>query len=372
MSWRQTHGANVGGELNWERTAVGRLVPFLQVLTRTCKNLSELVGSHRDPWEGSTRSGGRGLVRGVIVSCMRKKTPRPTPGEDQVKAFVATLPVLEGAEVDAFNESELVPIAVNPAQAAAQAEATERRRRQQQEEFEDYMERHRARDCRRDKARQMAVAKLEALEALKELCEGAMRPSTLENYSTARIAEVIVAAIADLTKIAGSASPAAPRAREALQEVKRSLKRSEDAEAKRRQRQRIRGGKTPQQRSKVLTRLVVKLVGKVKAAHTGGEREFAGVALPEWSFGFSRAIDAPVIAVRDEWIDTLMTLVDDRVARVMERLAKGAGDKNWSNKWCDRQRDQARREARKCWDREVEEGSRRHRDNAAQDMVNWL
>jgi hypothetical protein len=298
-------------------------------------------------------------VRAVIVVCVRKKALKQAPGEDKVKAYLATIPVLKGGALRSANKRK--PRPVDP----KQAEEIERRRRQDREEFEDYMERQRARDCRRDKARQMAVAKLEAVEALKELREGAMRPSTLENYSTARIAEVIVEAIAGLTKIAGSASPAAPRAREALQEVKRSLKRSEDAEAKRRQRERSRGGKTPQQRSKVLTRLVVKLVGKVRAAHARGEREFAGVALPEWSFGFSRAIDAPVIAVRDEWIDTIMTLVDDRVARTIDRL--GAFD---SDKWCDRQRDQARREVRKCWDREVERGQRQHRDWVAEDMVN--
>lgn len=291
---------------------------------------------------------------------MKKKTPRPAPGEDQVKAFVATLPVLKGAELDALNESELVPIPVDP----AQAEEIERRRRQDQEEFKAYWAKQMQKDRRRHTAERMAAAKIHAVQALNELVEGAMHPNTIENFTTARIAEVIVEAIAGLTEIAGSTSPAAPRAREALQEVKRSLKRSEHAEAKQRQRERSRGGKAPQQRSKMLTGLVDELVDEVTGAHARGDREFAGVALPEWSFGCARAIDAPVIAVRDEWIKTIMTLVDDRVAREMERL--GAFD---SDKWCDRQRDQARREVRKCWDREVDRGYQRSREWVAQDMV---
>lgn len=280
-----------------------------------------------------------------------------------MKAYVATLPVLKGAELRAVNRRK--PLPVDP----AQAEEIERRRRQDQEEFKAYWAKQMQKDRRRHTAERMAAAKIHAVQALNELVEGAMHPNTIENFTTARIAEVIVEAIAGLTEIAGSTSPAAPRAREALQEVKRSLKRSEDAEAKRRQRERSRGGKTPQQRSKMLTGLVVELVDEVTGAHARGDREFAGVALPEWSFGCARATDAPVIAVRDEWIKTIMTLVDDRVAREMERLAKGAGDKNWSDKWCDRQRDQARREVRKCWDREVDRGYQRSREWVAQDMV---
>lgn len=275
-----------------------------------------------------------------------------------MKAYVATLPVLEGAELRAVNRRKRRP--VDP----AQAEETDRRCRQDREEFKAYWARKMQEDRRGHTARQMEAAKTNAVQALHELVEGAMHPNTMENFSTARIAEVIVEAIAGLTEIAESTSPAAPRAREALQEVKRRLKRTEDAESKRRQRERSRGGKTPQQRSKILTGLVVELVDDVTGAHARGEREFAGVALPEWSFGFSRATDAPATAVRDEWIKTIMTLVDDRVAREMERL--GAFN---SDKWCDRQRDQARREVRKCWDREVDRGCQRSREWVAQDMV---
>jgi hypothetical protein len=289
---------------------------------------------------------------------MRKKTPRPTPGEDKVKAYLATLPVLEGDELRAVNRRK--PRPVDP----AQAEEIKRRRRQDQEEFKAYWARQRQEDRRRHTARRMTAAKTDAVQALNELVEGAMHPNRIENFSTARIAEVIVEAIAGLTEIAESTSPSAPRAREALQEVKRSLKRSEEAETKRRQRERSRGGKTPQQRSKMLTGLVAELVDDVTGAHAQGEREFAGVALPEWSFGFSRATDTAVIAVRDEWIKTMLTLVDDRVAPTMERL--GAFN---SDKWCDWQRDQARREVRKCWDRDVERRWRQHRDWVAEDMA---
>lgn len=290
---------------------------------------------------------------------MRKKTTRKAPGKDKVEAYLATLPVLEGAELRAAKRRKPQPI--DP----AQAEANERFRRQTREEFEVYWAKQRELERRQDNARRMATARERAVQALNELLEGAMRPNTIENYSTARIADVIVEAIAGLTEIAESTSPAAPRAREVLNEVKRMLKRNEDAEAKCRQRERSRGGKTPQQRSKMLTALVAELVGEVMGAHARGERKFAGVPLPEWSFGFARATDAPVIAVRDEWTDTIMELVDDRVAQAMERLGAFNADK-----WCDRQRDQARREVRKCWDREVERGQRQHRDWVAEDMVN--
>jgi hypothetical protein len=275
-----------------------------------------------------------------------------------VKAFVATLPVLEGAELRAVNRRKPQP--VDP----AQAEGTDRRRRQDREEFKAYWARKMQEDRRGHTARQMEAAKTHAVQALHALVEGAMQPNTLESFSTARIAEVIAEAIAGLTDIAESTSPSAPRAQEALQEVKRRLKRTEDAEAKRRQRERSRRGKTPQQRSKMLTVLVAELLDDVTGAHARGEREFSGVALPEWSFGFSRATDTAVIAVRDEWIKTMMTLVDARVAPTMERLGVFNSDK-----WCDRQRDQARREVRKCWDREVEQGHRKHREWVAQGMV---
>lgn len=276
-----------------------------------------------------------------------------------MKAYLATIPALKGAELRAANRRKPRPI--DP----AQADENDRQRRRDREEFEAYWARKMQEDRRGHSARQMAAAKTDAVQALNELVEGAMRPNTLENYSTARIAEVIVEAIAGLTEIAESTSPAAPRAREALKEVKRRLKRTEDADAKRRQRERSRAGKTPQERSKVLTALVAELVDDVTGAHARGEREFAGVALPEWSFGFSRATDTAVIAERDEWIKTMMTLVDARVAPTMERLGAFNADK-----WCDRQRDQARREVRKCWDREVERGYQRSREWVAQDMVN--
>jgi hypothetical protein len=276
-----------------------------------------------------------------------------------VKAYLATLPVLKGAELRAVNRRKPQP--VDP----AQAEGTDHRRRQDREEFKAYWARKMQEDRRGHAARQMEAAKTNAVQALHELVEGAMHPNTMENFSTARIAEVIVEAIAGLTEIAESTSPSAPRAQEALQEVKRRLKRTGDAEAKRRQRERSRRGKTPQERSKMLTALVAELLDDVTGAHARGEREFAGVALPEWSFGFSRATETAVIAVRDEWIKTMMTLVDARVAPTMERLGVFNSDK-----WCDRQRDQARREVRKCWAREVEQGHRKHREWVAQGMVN--
>jgi hypothetical protein len=238
-------------------------------------------------------------------------------------------------------------------------------RQQQAEEYEAWKVRWKAKVRRVRNADACKAAQGRAVAALAELLDVAMHPTTLEDFATERIGEIIAEGLDCLAEIGGSVSPATTRAHTVMDKIKRRLKRAGDLEAKRRQRERERGGKSPRPWSKVLTGLVGELIAEVQAAHESGAMEFKGVALPKWSFGGAYGDDTRGLAVRKEWTDALMQLVDDVGAPRLHKL--GAFD---GNKWCDRQRDQARCEVKKCWQREENRRRKMHREWVAQGMVN--
>jgi hypothetical protein len=280
---------------------------------------------------------------------------------DSVAAFVQRLPVVKAGEV---RKLKLRQTPAMKKASKAQAEAKERRRQQDAEEFKRYWERQKKTERRLSHARRIREARSETSGALKELLRWAMFWNTLEDFATARIGEVVFEAVECLDQIAASTSPAAPRAGELLREIKRRLQRGADVESKRRQRERERGGESPRHRSKVLTTLVVRLVGEVVEAHGNGMREFAGVRLPEWSFGGAYGNDNAGRAVQAEWCDVLMQLADKIVQPELEGLGKSAG-----TKWFDHQQHQVRREIKKCWQREGDRRRREHQEWVAQGMV---
>ncbi len=297
----------------------------------------------------------------------RKKT---IPSE--VQSFLDKLPVIAEAEAIPFTQKEWLKLLADfkaprkPTSGEMKGNLAKDRewRRQQAKEFAEWEARYDSAERRRRNAVAVRQAKGRAFAALADLLEVAMHPNTLEDFATARVGEIIAEGLDCLAEIGASASPAATRARGALDEIKRRLKRAGDLEAKRRQRERQRGGKSPRSWSKDLTRLVDELVAEVRVAHEAGARKFKGVDLPEWPFGGAYGDDALGRAVRAEWTVAMMRLVDEVVALRLEAL--GAFD---SDKWCDRQRDQARREIKRCWQREAARRRTEHREWVEQGMV---
>lgn len=243
---------------------------------------------------------------------------------------------------------------------SAMAVEKDRLRQAEEETFNAYLALLNAQEKRVDAVRVAEAAKGRAIQALTELVDIAMHPNTVENYATARLGEVIDEAVADMTEIAESASPAATRARLALKELKRMFERPKERQAKARERDRTRGGKSPQARSKMLGDMVQSAIADMTMAHKQGEREFAGTALPEWSFAIARFEDAAVKPVAEAWMKAVESVVMDRLNNA------GVFD---VDKWTDSQKGHVRRHVRKDWTAEVERARKEHVDWLAQGMV---
>lgn len=243
---------------------------------------------------------------------------------------------------------------------SAMAVEKERLRQAEEEKFNAYLAMLNAQEKRVDAVRTAEAAKGHAIQALTELVDIAMHPNTVENYAAAQLAEVIDHAVAGMTDIAESTSPAATRAREVLQNMKRMFERPEERQAKARERDRTRGGKSPQSRSKMLGEFVGSAIADMTMAHKQGEREFERTTLPEWSFALASFEDAAVKPVAEAWMRAVESVVVGRLDNA------GVFD---VDKWTDSQKGHVRRHVRNKWSAEVERARKEHKDWVAQGMV---